>query len=170
MVLFFVPYVLKRTFPDLTPCCLVGAWITTSRLNPQKLMFREVKLTLIDPFEITQRIVEQSGTEPSSSQNPMNVLATHFPFCGALIRFPASCPYHHKCFSPVVYLLSSCPHQLVPSSQLSSVFHQTIRESHLREEQRGSSAWVPCQFYLPSLHCLPLLNRIVLYQRKLEAK
>lgn len=169
MVLFFVPYTLKCASPALL-LSVEGSWITTCKLNLQKLMFRERKVSLTDPPEITQRIMEESGTEPSSSQIPTNALATNFPFCGALLWFPATCPYHHKCLSPVVYLLSSCLHQLVPSSQLSSVFHQTIRESRLREEQRESSAWVLCQFYLPSLHCLPLLNRIVLYQRKLEAK
>lgn len=164
MVLFFVTYMLKHTSPVLT---VEGAWVTTCKLDLQKLMSRERKFSLTDPPEITQRIMEEYGTEASSSQIQKNVLATNFPFCG---HCSGSQPYHHKCFSPVVYLLSSCLHQLVPSSQLSSVFHQTIRESRLREEQRESSAWVLCQFYLPSLHCLPLLNRIVLYQRKLEAK
>lgn len=97
-----------------------GAWITTCKLNLQKLLFRERKLTLTDPLENTQRIMEESGTEASSSQTPTNALATNFPFCGALLWFPATCPYHHKCFSPVVYLLSSFLHQLVPSSPLSS--------------------------------------------------
>lgn len=147
-----------------------GTWVTICKLNLQKLVLRERKITLTDPPEITQRILQESGTEPRLSQLPTNALAANFLFCGAEPWFPATCPHHHKCLSLVAYPLSSRLHQLVPSSQLSSVFHQMIRESHLLEKQRESSAWVPCQLYLPSLYCLPLLNRIVLYQRKLEAK